>query len=165
VLNLFGYTGAATTAAALGGAEVCHIDASQSAVNWCRENARLSGLKDAKIRYIAEDCLTFIKREQKRKHYYDAIIMDPPAFGRGKRGEVWKLEDDLWGLLKHCAELFSDAPLFWLINGYASNISPIVLYDMLSLIIHGKIQFGELGLPVSTNKTILPCGIYCRWTP
>jgi 23S rRNA (cytosine1962-C5)-methyltransferase len=166
VLNLFGYTGAATIACAAAGAEVCHVDASKGVVQWCRENAALSGLAEAPIRYIADDCLKFVSREARRGRRYDAIIMDPPAYGRGAAGEVWKLEAHLWKLLAECRTLLSAQPLFFLINSYTSKISPLVLGNLLADLLAsagGEISIGELGLPSERHRTILPCGIFGRW--
>lgn len=166
VLNLFGYTGGATLAAAAAGASVCHVDSAQGMVDWCRENALLNGLEKAPIKYIVDDCLSFIRREIRRGRTYDAIIMDPPSFGRGKRGEVWKLEKNLWELLAECRNLLSRNPLFLLVNAYTANLSPLVLANMLQCVFksaHGSLESGEIGLPVKSDGKILPCGIYCRW--
>jgi 23S rRNA (cytosine1962-C5)-methyltransferase len=174
VLNLFGYTGAASVAAAKSGAEVCHVDSSKGMLNWTKENAALSGV-EGHIRLIPDDCLNFAKREEKRGKRYDAIIMDPPSFGRGGKGEVWKLEDDFWRLLLVCARLLSDTPLFLLINSYTAGISPLVAANMArSLDLQEFVlSYGELALPFRSdsfrNKTggeknnkgkmFLPCGI------
>ena len=166
VLNLFGYTGGATIAAAAANASVCHVDAARGMVDWCRENAALCGLAEAKIKYIVDDCLAFIRREIRRGKSYDAIIMDPPSFGRGKRGEVWKLEDNLWELLDECRKLLGKNPLFLLVNAYTANLSPLVLANMVGASLKdrgGCIESGEIGLPVKSDGKILPCGIYCRW--
>ncbi len=166
LLNLFGYTGAATVAAAAAGASVCHVDAAAGMVDWCRENAALNGLTDHPIRYIVDDCLTFVKREIRREKRYDALIMDPPSFGRGRRGEIWKLEDQLWELLSESRKLLSDRPLLFLVNCYTAHLSALVMANMLSDILadlHGRITCGELGLPFWQSTKILPCGIYCRW--
>ena len=166
VLNLFGYTGAATIAAAKAGASVCHVDAAEGMVKWCRENAALSGLADAPIRYIADDCLKFARREIKRGRKYDAIIMDPPTFGRGSTGEMWRLEDHLWELLTECRALLSGQPLFFLINAYTARLSPTVVANLLSELMHdrrGTIAAGEVGLPIQSDGKVLPCGIYGRW--
>ncbi len=166
VLNLFGYTGAATLACAAAGASVCHVDASKGVVQWCRENAALSGLADAPMRYIADDCLKFTAREARRGRRYDAIILDPPAYGRGAAGEVWKLEEHLWPLLLECRQLLSERPLFMLINGYASKLSPLVLGNLLAKLMGqhgGAITVGELGLPSQRDGIVLPCGICGRW--
>lgn len=166
VLNLFGYTGAATIAAAKAGAAVCHVDAAEGMVKWCRENAALSGLADAPIRYIVDDCLKFVRREQKRGRTYDAIIMDPPTYGRGSTGEMWRLEDHLWELLVECRAVLSDTPLFFLINAYTARLSPTVVANLLAELMHsrgGGITAGEVGLPIQRDGKVLPCGIYGRW--
>lgn len=166
VLNLFGYTGAATCAAAKAGASVTHIDAAEGMVKWCKENAVLSGLVDAPIRYIADDCLKFVRREQKRGKFYDAIIMDPPTYGRGATGEMWKLEEHLWPLLTECRALLTPSPLFFLINAYTARLSPTVVANLLTELMHGRggnITAGEVGLPIQRDGKILPCGIYGRW--
>lgn len=166
VLNLFGYTGAATVAAAKAGAAVCHVDAAEGMVKWCRENAALSGLAEAPIRYIVDDCLKFVRREIKRGRRYDAIIMDPPTYGRGATGEMWKLEDHLWELLVGCRALLSDSPLFFLINAYTARLSPTVVANLLAELMHdrpGRITAGEVGLPIKRDGKVLPCGIYGRW--
>ena len=166
VLNLFGYTGAASVAAAAAGASVCHVDAAEGMVKWCRENAALSGLADAPVRYIADDCLKFVRREIKRGRKYDAIIMDPPTFGRGSAGEMWKLEDHLWELLNECRQVLSDRPLFFLINAYTARLSPTVVVNLLAALMEnagGRITGGEVGLPVQRDKKVLPCGIFGRW--
>lgn len=166
VLNLFGYTGAATVAAARAGAAVCHVDAAEGMVKWCRENAALSGLATAPIRYIVDDCLKFARRELKRGRRYDAIIMDPPTYGRGSSGEMWRLEDNLWELLLECRALLSDQPLFFLINAYTARLSPTVVENLLSELLHdrgGSLSAGEIGLPIQRDGKVLPCGIYGRW--
>jgi len=166
MLNLFGYTGAATCAAAKAGASVCHVDAAEGMVKWCRENAALSGLADAPIRTIVDDCLKFAKRELKRGHRYDAIVMDPPTYGRGSTGEMWRLEDNLWDLLLACRALLTEAPLFFLINAYTARLSPTVVANLLAELMHdhgGAITAGEVGLPVQSDSKVLPCGIYGRW--
>ncbi len=170
VLNLFGYTGAATCAAAAAGANVCHVDAAEGMVKWCKENAALSGLGKAPIRFIADDCLKFVRREARRGRRYDAIIMDPPTFGRGSTGEMWKLEDHLWTLLTECRHILSDQPLFFLINAYTARLSPTVVANLLAELLHsaggqngGKITAGEVGLPVKKDGKVLPCGIFGRW--
>jgi 23S rRNA (cytosine1962-C5)-methyltransferase len=166
VLNLFGYTGAATVAAAKAGATVCHVDAAEGMVKWCRENAALSGLADAPIRYIVDDCLKFARRELKRDRRYDAIIMDPPTYGRGSTGEMWRLEDHLWELLVACRTLLSEQPLFILINAYTARLSPTVVANLLAELMHkipGTITAGEVGLPIQRDGKVLPCGIYGRW--
>lgn len=166
VLNLFGYTGAATVAAAHAGASVCHVDAAEGMVKWCRENAALSGLAAAPIRYLTDDCLKFVRRELKRGRRYDAIIMDPPTYGRGSTGEMWKLEDHLWTLLSECQRLLSDRPLFFLLNAYTARLSPTVVVNLLAGLLGaagGRLEGGEVGLPIRADGRILPCGIYGRW--
>ncbi|WP_225919455.1 class I SAM-dependent methyltransferase [Actomonas aquatica] len=168
VLNLFGYTGGATCAAAKAGANVCHVDAAEGMVKWCRENAALSGLADAPIRYIVDDCLKFVRREIRRGRTYDAIIMDPPTYGRGSGGEMWKLESHLWELLDECGKLLSDQPVFFLINAYTARLSPTVVGNLLAELAHqkrlgGTITSGEVGLPIEADGKTLPCGVYGRW--
>ncbi len=165
VLNLFGYTGAASCAAAAAGAKVCHVDAAEGMVKWCRENAALCGLAEAPIRYITDDCLKFVRRELKRGRRYDAIIMDPPTYGRGSTGEMWKLEDHLWPLLVECRELLSETPLFFLINAYTARLSPTVVANLLTALLPGRgtTTAGEIGLPIQRDGKVLPCGIYGRW--
>jgi 23S rRNA (cytosine1962-C5)-methyltransferase len=166
VLNLFGYTGAATCAAAAAGAAVCHVDAAEGMVKWCRENATLSGLTSTPIRYIVDDCLKFVRRESKRGRRYDAIIMDPPTYGRGGRGELWKLEDQLWTLLVECRRLLSDRPQFLLLNAYTARLSSTVAVNLLAELMHdarGRVTGGEVGLPIVADGKVLPCGICSRW--
>ncbi|MGH8017833.1 MAG: class I SAM-dependent methyltransferase [Opitutaceae bacterium] len=165
VLNLFGYTGGATVAAAAAGASVCHVDAAKGMVQWCRENIAASGLADAPVRTIVDDCLKFVEREFRRGNSYDAVIMDPPSFGRGKNGGVWKLEEGLFSLVAAAASLLSDHPLFMLVNAYTTGLSPIVLANILAQ--HapagGAVTCGEVGLPVSQGRVTLPCGTFARW--
>lgn len=166
VLNLFGYTGAATVAAAKAGASVCHVDAAEGMVKWCRENAALSGLAEAPVRYIVDDCLKFARRELKRGRRYDAVIMDPPTYGRGSTGEMWRLEDHLWELLLACRELLSERPVFFLVNAYTARLSPTVVANLLAELLGargGVITAGEVGLPIQSDGKVLPCGIYGRW--
>jgi 23S rRNA (cytosine1962-C5)-methyltransferase len=166
VLNLFGYTGAASVAAAKAGASVCHVDAAKGMVDWCADNAVASGLQRDSIRYIVDDCVKFVRREIKRGKRYDALIMDPPSYGRGAGGELWKLEDHLWSLLTECRELLSDQPLFLLINAYTTGLSPTVLANLLTELMHGQrgqVATGELGLPIKADGKVLPCGIFGRW--
>jgi len=166
VLNLFGYTGAATCAAAAAGASVCHVDAAEGMVKWCRENVALCGLADRPIRFIADDCLKFVRREVKRGRRYDAVIMDPPTYGRGSTGELWRLEDHLWELLTECRALLSDRPLFFLINAYTARLSPTVVANLLAELLSahpGTLAAGEVGLPAQRDGKVLPCGIYGRW--
>ncbi len=166
VLNLFGYTGAATVAAAAAGASVCHVDAAKGMVEWCRENVRLSGLTASPIRYIVDDCLAFVRREIRRGKKYDAIIMDPPSYGHGAAGEVWKLEEHLWPLLEDCRALLSDQPAFFLVNSYTTGLSPTALGNVMTRLLTsrgGNLSTGEVGLPITRDHLVLPCGIYGRW--
>ena len=167
VLNLFAYTGGATVAAASAGAKVVHVDAAKGMVQWAKENAASSGLKDAPIRYIVDDCLKFAQREIRRGHKYDAIIMDPPSYGRGPKGEIWKFEDELYNLLKNCCELLSDNPLFLIVNSYTTGISHTVVANTLSLTVGkrfgGNITSDEIGLPITSSNLVLPCGAATRW--
>lgn len=166
VLNLFAYTGGATLAAAAAGANVTHVDASKGMVNWAKENAASSGLKDAPIRWIVDDCVKFVEREIRRQNHYDAIIMDPPSYGRGPKGEIWKIEDSIYPLIKLCAELLSDNPSFFLINSYTTGLQPAVLSYMISTALekyHGKVTADEIGLPVSSSGLVLPCGASGRF--
>ncbi len=167
VLNLFGYTGGASLACAKAGAEVVHVDGSKMAISWARKNQELSGLEDRPIRWILDDALLFLKREIKRGNHYDAIIMDPPAFGRGPKGEVWKIEEQFSSLMDLSFKVLSDNPLFFIINGYASGYSPIAYQNnMLPLIQKhkGTIETGELAIAESDTKRVLPCGIFARWS-
>ncbi len=168
VLNLFAYTGAATMACSKAGAEaVVHVDAAKGMVEWAKENAKLSGVENNYIRFLVDDCLKFVEREIRRGNKYDAIVMDPPSYGRGPNGEVWKLEQNLEYLVKKCSELLSDRPLFFLINAYTTGISSTVLYNILKLTVEtkykGKVDCGEVGLPIKNNDLVLPCGIYGLW--
>ena len=167
VLNLFAYTGGATLAAAKAGASVCHVDASKGIVAWAKENAALSGLADAPIRYIVDDCKKFIEREKRRGHTYDAIIMDPPSYGRGPGGEVWKLEDGVDELVALAASLLSENPLFMLINSYTAGLSASTMGYLLELHIRarrgGRVTSDEIGLPVTATGAILPSGSSARW--
>lgn len=166
LLNLFGYTGGASIAAALAGASVCHVDAAKGMVAWCRENAALSGLTNAPIRYIVDDCVKFVEREIRRGNRYDGIIMDPPSYGRGKNGEVWQFEKDLWGFLQKCRQLLSPSPLFFLVNAYTSGISPTIVGNLVRETldgIGGKVVSGEIGIPIGGGSNALPCGLYSRW--
>ena len=167
VLNLFGYTGAATVACAKAGAEVCHVDAAKGMVAWGKENAALSGLAEAPIRWIVDDCAKFVEREIRRGKRYDAIIMDPPSYGRGPGGEIWKLETNLWPFVSLCAGVLSEDPLFVIINSYTTGLAASVLsYVSESIFTRrfgGRSDSQELGLPVSGNGLILPCGATCRW--
>ncbi|MCX6754203.1 MAG: class I SAM-dependent methyltransferase [Candidatus Nomurabacteria bacterium] len=166
VLNLFAYTGGATLVCAKAGAEVCHVDGSKNAVEWARVNAELSGLKDAPIRWIVDDVILFLKREIKRGRKYDAIIMDPPSFGHGPKDELWKIEEDFLSLMDLCKKVLSPDPLFILINGYTAGYSSIVYENNLNDLMKeykGKIEGGELVIEESSNKKLLPCGIFARW--
>ena len=165
VLNLFAYTGGATLAAAYGGADVCHVDAARGMVSRGRENAKASKLDDRPIRWIVDDCAKFVEREIRRGRRYDALIMDPPSYGRGPSGEVWKLEDDLYGFVKLCSGLLSDDPLFVLINSYTSGLSPSALKYITQSLLGGQSESRELGLPVASSGMLLPCGAACRWEP
>ena len=166
VLNLFAYTGGATLAAASAGASVTHVDASKGMVTWAKENAASSGLSDAPIRRIVDDCVKFVEREIRRGNHYDAIIMDPPSYGRGPKGEIWKIEEAIHPLVKLCTQLLSDDPLFFLINSYTTGLQPAVLAYLLGTEMkrfHGKVMAEEIGLPVSSNGLVLPCGASGRW--
>ena len=167
VLNLFAYTGGATVACAAAGAQVCHVDAAKGMVGWARENAAASGLAEAPIRWIVDDCAKFAERELRRGKTYDAIILDPPSYGRGPNGEVWKLEESLFPFLKLCARLLSEKPLFVILNSYTTGLAPSVLGYMLHLLIAqrygGKVTWDELGLPVTETGLCLPCGATGRW--
>lgn len=166
VLNLFAYTGGATLSAAAAGASVTHVDASKGMVTWAKENAISSGLGDAPIRWIVDDCVKFVERELRRGSRYDAIIMDPPSYGRGPKGEIWKIEDAIHPLVRLCAQLLSRNPLFFLINSYTTGLQPAVLAYMMGLALGslgGHIDAQEIGLPVSGNGLVLPCGASGRW--
>lgn len=168
VLNLFAYTGAATVACLAAGAEVCHVDAAKGMVAWAKENAACSGVADRPVRWIVDDCLKFCQREIRRGRQYDAVIMDPPSYGRGPGGEVWRLEDNLWGLVSTVAQLLSDNPLFVLINSYTTGLSPSVLTyiseSIFSRKFGGSSDAQELGLRASASGLVLPCGASCRWS-
>ena len=166
ILNLFAYTGGATLACAGAGAEVVHLDASKKALDWARENAEASGFSDRPIRWILDDALTFLKREVKRGNKYDAIIIDPPAFGHGPKDELWKIEEDFLKLFELCLSVLSDQPLFFLINGYASGYSPIAYQNNLEILVQkygGVIEAGELTIKESQSGRLLPAGIFARW--
>ena len=167
VLNLFAYTGGATVACLSAGASVCHVDSSKGMVAWAKENVESSGLKDRPVRYIIDDVVKFVNREIRRGNKYDAIIMDPPSYGRGANGEVWQFENNIYDLVDLCTKVLSDDPLFFLINSYTTGISNVVLQDILKLTVSkkykGKVSSGEIGLPMEESKLILPCGIYGRW--
>ena len=167
VLNLFAYTGGATVAALEAGAEVVHVDASKGMVTWAKENVMSSGLGDRPVRYIVDDVVKFVQRENRRGHQYDAIIMDPPSYGRGPSGEVWKIENELYPLIEECMKILSDKPLFFLINSYTTGLSAQVLINVLSMTVGrkygGKITADEIGLTMKSNGLVLPCGISGRW--
>jgi len=167
VLNLFAYTGGATVACLHAGASVCHVDSSKGMVSWAKENVHSSGLVDKKIRYIVDDVNKFVAREIRRGNKYDAIIMDPPSYGRGANGEVWQFENNIYDLVELCKQVLSDNPLFFLINSYTTGISSTVLSNILTLTIEktykGQVTCGEVGLPMENSDLILPCGIYGRW--
>lgn len=167
VLNLFGYTGAATIAAAIAGAKVTHVDAAKGMVEWCKENAELNHIPNDRIRYIIDDCLKFVQREQRRGKKYDAIMMDPPSYGRGKDGETWKFEKHFSELVRECTKILSDKPLFFLVNSYTTAISPIVLGNVLKTVFStGDVEFSEIALPIEKQPgLLLPCGITARWIP
>lgn len=167
VLNLFAYTGGATLSAAKAGANVTHVDASKGMVTWAKENAQSSGLGEAPIRWLVDDCTKFVQREIRRGNHYDAIIMDPPSYGRGPKGEIWKIEESIYPFLELCSQVISDQPLFILINSYTTGLQPAVLSYMLHSVmdpIHkGIVEADEVGLPVSSNGLVLPCGASGRW--
>ena len=165
VLNLFAYTGGATVACSYAGASVCHVDSSKGMVTWAKENIASSGLAERPVRYIIDDVVKFVSREIRRGNKYDAIIMDPPSYGRGTNGEVWKFEENISDLVELCTKVLSDRPLFFLINSYTTGISSTVLENILRLNIKakGKLSSGELGLPMKDSNLVLPCGIFSRW--
>ena len=167
VLNLFGYTGAATLACAAAGASVCHVDASRGMVSWARENAQASGLEDRPIRWLVDDCMKFVQREQRRGHRYDGIIMDPPSYGRGPGGEVWKLEEQIYSLVEQCVPILSEKPLFFLLNSYTTGLSAAVMEYLLGVLIQkrfgGRVSSDEIGLPVTDTGLVLPCGSTAVW--
>lgn len=168
VLNLFAYTGGATLACASAGASVCHVDASKGMVQWARDNAAASGLADRPIRWIVDDCEKFVEREIRRGRTYDAIIMDPPSYGRGPSGEVWKLEDSIYDLLTLCVKVLSEKPLFFLLNSYTAGLSPSVMSYMLGALLKpkfgGNVSADEIGLLVEEKKMSLPAGSTAVWT-
>ncbi len=167
VLNLFAYTGGATLAAAAAGASVCHVDAAKGMVSWARDNARASGLEEKPVRWIVDDCKKFVEREIRRGTRYDAIIMDPPSYGRGPGGEVWKLEEQIYPLVTLCAQLLSDNPLFFLLNSYTTGLSPSVMAYVLGAAVAkkhgGRVTADEIGLPVTQSGFNLPCGSTAIW--
>lgn len=167
VLNLFAYTGGATLACAKAGAQVCHVDASKGMVAWARENAAASGMKDKPIRWLVDDCIKFVQREQRRGNTYDGIIMDPPSYGRGPGGEVWKLEEQLFSLVQLCDAILSDNALFFLLNSYTTGLSPSVMEYLLGAVLQnvrgGSVSADEIGLPVTSTGLVLPCGSTAIW--
>ena len=167
VLNLFAYTGGATVACLSAGASVCHVDSSKGMTTWAKENVISSGLQDRPVRFIIDDVVKFVNREIRRGSKYDAIIMDPPSYGRGAKGEVWQFENNIYDLVELCSNVLSDDPLFFLINSYTTGISSQVLKNILNMVIdkkyRGEIDAGEIGIPMENSKLILPCGIYGRW--
>ena len=167
VLNLFAYTGGATLAAASAGASVTHVDASKGMVTWAKENAAASHLEDAPVRWLVDDCVKFVEREIRRGNKYDGIIMDPPSYGRGPKGEIWKIEESIYPFVELAAQLLSDDALFFLINSYTTGLQPAVLSYMLNTVIQkkrgGEVCSSEIGLPVSSNGLVLPCGATGRW--
>lgn len=168
VLNLFAYTGGATLSAAAAGAQVTHVDASKGMVGWAKENAAASGLADAPVRWLVDDCVKFVEREIRRGNTYDAVIMDPPSYGRGPKGEIWKIEDSVFPFIELTANVLCRDPLFFLINSYTTGLQPAVLSYMLETAIvtkfGGHVRSSEIGLPVSSNGLVLPCGASGRWT-
>ena len=167
VLNLFAYTGGASCACLKAGASVTHVDSSKGMVDWFKENVKSSGMEDYPVRYLIDDVVKFVQREIRRGNKYDAIIMDPPSYGRGANGEVWDIEKNLNYLVEICTEILSDEPLFFLINSYTTGLSSTVLSNMLRMTINkkyeGKVTCGEVGIPIKENDLVLPCGIYGRW--
>ena len=166
VLNLFAYTGGATVSAAAAGAMVTHVDASKGMVSWAKENAASSGLRDAPIRWIVDDCVKFVERELRRGNRYDAVIMDPPSYGRGPKGEIWKMEKEIHGFLRLCVGLLSERPLFVVVNSYTTGLQPAVLAYMLGVEMRrfkGKVAADEVGLPVLSSGLTLPCGACGRF--
>ncbi len=164
VLNLFAYTGGATVACAKAGAAVTHVDASKGMVQWAKENARSSSLSDAPIRYLVDDCMKFVEREIRRGNRYDAIIMDPPSYGRGPGGEVWKIEESICAFVRRCSMLLSDNPLFFIINSYTTGLAPTVLTNLLQMCLpEGKVESSEIGLKITASSMVLPCGATGRW--
>ena len=167
VLNLFAYTGGATVACLSAGAWVCHVDSSKGMTTWAKENVVSSGLGEKPVRFIIDDVVKFVNREIRRGNKYDAIIMDPPSYGRGANGEVWQFENNIYDLIELCSQVLSEKPLFFLVNSYTTGISSKVLENILSLTINkkykGKLESGEIGLPMGNSELVLPCGIYGRW--
>lgn len=169
VLNLFAYTGGATVAALEAGASVCHVDAARGMVAWARENAAVSGLAQKPVRWIIDDCVRFVEREIRRGRRYDAIIMDPPSYGRGPSGEIWKIEENIYALVELCSKALSETPCFFIINSYTTGLAPSVLGYLLGSTVKarfgGSVESGELGLPVTESAMALPCGAAGRWIP
>ncbi len=167
VLNLFGYTGAATLACLKAGAAVTHVDASKGMVQWAKENAQASGLQDRPVRWLVDDCLKFVQRENRRGNVYDGIIMDPPSYGRGPGGEVWKLEEQLYSLVEMCLPVLSERPLFFILNSYTTGLSPAVMEYLLGVLLQrrrgGRVSAEEIGLPVTDSGLLLPCGGTAIW--
>ena len=167
VLNLFAYTGGATVACLSAGASVCHVDSSKGMTTWAKENVISSGLEKRPVRFIIDDVVKFVNREIRRGNKYDAIIMDPPSYGRGAKGEVWQFENNIYDLVSLCTNVLSESPIFFLINSYTTGISSEVLKNIIELTVEkkykGKIEAGEIGLPMENSKLVLPCGIYGRW--
>ena len=167
VLNLFAYTGGATLAAAKAGAAVTHVDASKGMVAWAKENAKSSGLEDAPIRWLVDDCIKFVEREIRRGNKYDAIIMDPPSYGRGPKGEIWKIEESIFPFIELCSQVLADEPLFLLVNSYTTGLQPAVLSYMINTAIvsrfGGHVEADEIGLPVTESGLVLPCGASGRF--
>ena len=167
VLNLFAYTGGATVAAAAAGAQVTHVDASKGMVGWAKENAASSGIPETGTRWLVDDCQKFVEREIRRGNRYDGIIMDPPSYGRGPKGEIWKIEDNIFELIQLCSQVLKEDALFFLVNSYTTGLQPAVLSYMLNTVLvpqlGGSVDAGEVGLPVSSNHLVLPCGAAGRW--
>ena len=167
VLNLFAYTGGATVACLSAGASVCHVDSSKGMTLWAKENVASSGLQDKPVRFIVDDVVKFVNREIRRGNKYDAIIMDPPSYGRGANGEVWQFEENIYDLVELCSKVLSEDPIFFLINSYTTGISSTVLKNILTFTIpkkcEGKFDAGEIGIPMEDSNLVLPCGIYGRW--
>lgn len=167
VLNLFAYTGGASCACLSAGASVVHVDSSRGMVDWCKENVKSCQLSDQPVRYLVDDVIKFVKREIRRGNKYDAIVMDPPSYGRGANGEVWDIERNLCELVKLCVQILSDEPIFFQINSYTTGLSAVVIDNLLRLTVNkkysGNISCGEVGLPITKHELILPCGIYGRW--
>jgi len=168
VLNLFAYTGGATVAAAAAGAQVTHVDASKGMVGWAKENAASSGIPETNTRWLVDDCQKFVEREIRRGNHYDGIIMDPPSYGRGPKGEIWKIEDNIFELIRLCSQVLKEDALFFLVNSYTTGLQPAVLSYMLNTVLvpqlGGSVDAGEVGLPVSSNHLVLPCGAAGRWS-